>query len=114
MVTTTVHLHEASAFAQAASIDHEAEVGGKGTDRNVKQHGDEHQDQVGRPDIDEPEPVVAAALDQHVDGWGLERPTMRLRVGGGLDKHARAADALEQALVFVHCLLPMEQGVSCG
>jgi len=84
------------------------------TDRNVKQHGDEHQDQVGRPDIDEAEPMVAAALDQHVDGWGLERPTMRLRVGGGLDKHARAADALEQALVFVHCLLPMEQGVSCG
>ena len=88
--------------------------GGEGTDRNVKQHGDEHQDQVGRPDIDEAEPMVAAALDQHVDGWGLERPTMRLRVGGGLDKHARAADALEQALVFVHCLLPMEQGVSCG
>ena len=88
--------------------------GGEGTDRNVKQHGDEHQDQVGRPDIDEPEPVVAAALDQHVDGWGLERPTMRLRVGRRLDEHARAADALEQALVFVHCLLPMEQGVSCG
>jgi len=88
-------------FAQAAR------EGGFGADRDLEEHCDQDQDQVSCPDIDEPEPVIAAALDQHEDRRGVERAAVALRPPGQRAdlEDIPAADALEERLVLGDRLL---------